>query len=136
MNLPNLGPGDYVVLIVSAVALAAGLFFTGKNIALWFIGVVLVLGSIAVANQRLGIMSGGTLLLVTALVLIVLSFPLLRGSGAAGKIVGALGILAGVIVIFVATPGIRTLGLSGTLGDIVAAGWNAIVRIFNTANRG
>ena len=132
----SLGPGDYAVIVICALATAAGLFFVGKNLILWFVGVVLVLGSISVANQRLDLLSTGALLLLSAVVLIVLSTPLLRGSGGASKIVGVLGIIAGVVVILVATPAIRTLGINGTLGDILSAGWNAIVSIFKTANRG
>ena len=135
MNVVGLGPGDFIVLVLCAVALAAGLYLAGKSVLAWFLGVILVLGAIYVGLGRLDVFSGGVILLIQALVLIVLAASLARSPGAANRVVGVLGIIAGAIVVIVAFPGFRSLGIDGTIGDIIAAGWQSIVNIFKTANR-
>lgn len=129
------GPGDFAVIAVCLLAVAGGFAIAGRNLISWFLGAILALGGVTIALRRLEVISGGVIGLVQALVLIAISAPLVRSSGMLNKIVGALGIAAGVIVLLLAFPGIRSLGVDGTLGDILSAGWQAFVDFFTTANR-
>ncbi|HTK39646.1 MAG TPA: hypothetical protein VL362_02165 [Patescibacteria group bacterium] len=120
-------------LLISVVMLAAGALLVGfrKELPLKILGLLAALGGLVWLAGALGLSSGVTMT-AAAVLLLVISFGQVGQTKGGSRLLFVITAVIAVLALIVLVPGITKIP-SGTVVDVLVAGWNALVDLTNVA---